>query len=86
MVYLRQQESLPTDVPAVLIIGGKGYTESDLEQVRKSDREVIQKLVDDIRRLRMEFGNRVGCTTQIGNASLALAKSKCNIEPKTEQR
>ena len=52
------------------------YTESELEAERKSNRELVQVLVDDLRRLRIEFGNCVGRTTQIGIASLELAASK----------
>ena len=41
---------------------------------RAKDAELIQMLVDDLRILRIEFGNRVGQTTQIGIASLDAAE------------
>jgi hypothetical protein len=41
---------------------------------RAKDAELIQMLVDDLRILRIEFGNRVGQTTQIGIASLSDAE------------
>jgi hypothetical protein len=42
---------------------------------RAKDAELIQQLVDDLRLLRIEFGNRVGQTTQIGIASLSTAEA-----------
>ena len=44
------------------------------ESARAKDAELIQMLVDDLRLLRIEFGNRVGQTTQIGIASLSDAE------------
>lgn len=44
------------------------------EAARTKDAELIQMLVDDLRLLRIEFGNRVGQTTQIGIASLSDAE------------
>ena len=41
---------------------------------RAKDAELIQMLVDDLRLLRIEFGNRVGQTTEIGIASLSDAE------------
>jgi hypothetical protein len=45
------------------------------EAARTKDAELIQMLVDDLRLLRIEFGNRVGQTTQIGIASLSDAEA-----------
>ena len=45
------------------------------EAARAKDAELIQMLVDDLRLLRIEFGNRVGQTTQIGIASLSTAEA-----------
>jgi hypothetical protein len=39
------------------------------------DAELIQQLMDELRILRIEFGNRVGQTTQIGIASLDAAQA-----------
>ena len=44
------------------------------EAARAKDAELIQRLVDELRILRIEFGNRVGQTTQIGIASLSDAE------------
>ena len=44
------------------------------EAALAEDAELIQRLVDDLRLLRIEFGNRVGQTTQIGIASLSDAE------------
>jgi hypothetical protein len=55
-----------------------GETLQELRQVeaaRAKDAELIQKLVDDLRILRIDFGNRVGQTTQIGIASLSAAEA-----------
>jgi hypothetical protein len=46
-----------------------------VEAARAKDAELIQMLVDDLRILRIEFGNRVGQTTQIGIASLSAAEA-----------
>ena len=51
------------------------------EKDRAKTREVVQALCDDMRRLRIEYANRVGYVTQIGVTSLALAK-QLKIEPK----
>jgi hypothetical protein len=45
------------------------------EVARAKDAQLIQRLVDDLRLLRIEFGNRVGQTTQIGIASLSAAEA-----------
>jgi predicted RNase H-like HicB family nuclease len=45
------------------------------EAARAKDAELIQMLVDDLRILRIEFGNRVGQTTEIGIASLSDAEA-----------
>ena len=44
-----------------------------VEADRAKDAELIQMLVDELRILRIEFGNRVGQTTEIGIASLSDA-------------
>ena len=46
-----------------------------VEAARAKDAELIQMLVDDVRLLRIEFGNRVGQTTEIGIASLSDAEA-----------
>ena len=46
-----------------------------VEAARAKEAELIQMLVDDLRLLRIEFGNRVGQTTQIGIASLSAAEA-----------
>ena len=46
-----------------------------VEAARAKDAELIQMLVDDLRILRIEFGNSVGQTTQIGIASLYAAEA-----------
>jgi hypothetical protein len=46
-------------------------------------RDTCQRLVDDLRRLRIEYGNRLGHTTQIGIASLSLAKERGIIPSNT---
>jgi len=45
------------------------------EAARAKDAELIQQLVDDLRLLRIEFGNSVGQTTEIGIASLSAAEA-----------
>jgi hypothetical protein len=45
------------------------------EAARAKDAELIQRLVDDLRLLRIEFGNSVGHTTEIGIASLSAAEA-----------
>ncbi len=45
------------------------------ESARAKDAELIQTLVDDLRLLRIEYGNRVGQTTEIGIASLSAAEA-----------
>jgi hypothetical protein len=55
-----------------------GEALQELRQVeadRAKDAELIQMLVDDLRLLRIEFGNRVGQTTQIGIACLSAAEA-----------
>jgi hypothetical protein len=52
------------------------YSVRDIyEAARAKDAELIQMLVDDLRLLRIEFGNRVGQTTEIGIASLSTAEA-----------
>ena len=46
-----------------------------VEADRAKDAELIQMLVDELRILRIEFGNRLGQTTQIGIASLSDAEA-----------
>jgi hypothetical protein len=46
-----------------------------IETARAKDAELIQMLVDELRLLRIEFGNRVGQTAQIGIASLSAAEA-----------
>jgi hypothetical protein len=46
-----------------------------IETDRAKDAELIQMLVDELRILRIEFGNRLGQTTQIGIASLSDAEA-----------
>jgi hypothetical protein len=46
-----------------------------VEDARAKDAELIQMLVDELRILRIEFGNRVGQTAQIGIASLSAAEA-----------
>ena len=46
-----------------------------IEAARAKDAELIQMLVDELRILRIEFGNRLGQTTQIGIASLSAAEA-----------
>jgi hypothetical protein len=46
-----------------------------VESARANDAELIQMLVDDLRVLRIEFGNRVGQTTEIGIDSLSAAEA-----------
>jgi hypothetical protein len=45
------------------------------EAARAKDAELIQRLVDDVRLLRIDFGNSVGQTTEIGIASLSAAEA-----------
>jgi hypothetical protein len=45
------------------------------EAARAKDAELIQRLVDDLRLLRIEYGNRLGRTTQIGIDSLSTAEA-----------
>jgi hypothetical protein len=46
-----------------------------VEADRAKDAELIQQLVDDVRLLRIDFGNRVGQTTEVGVASLSAAEA-----------
>jgi hypothetical protein len=46
-----------------------------VEADRVKNAELIQQLVDDVRLLRIEFGNRVGQTTEIGIVSLYAAEA-----------
>ena len=46
-----------------------------VEADRAKNAELIQQLVDDLRLLRIEFGNRMGQTTQIGIDSLSDAEA-----------
>jgi hypothetical protein len=45
-----------------------------VEAARAKDAELIQMLVDELRILRIEFGNSVGQTTEIGIGSLSAAE------------
>jgi hypothetical protein len=45
------------------------------EAARAKDAELIQMLVDELRILRIEFGNSVGQTTEIGIGSLSAAEA-----------
>ncbi len=62
-----------------------GEALQELRQVeadRAKDAELIQQLVDDLRLLRIEFGNSVGQTTEIGIASLSAAEA-AGFKPST---
>jgi hypothetical protein len=62
------------DPKLVIPIGAKMIRDI-YEAARAKDAELIQMLVDDLRLLRIEFGNRVGQTTEIGIASLSAAEA-----------
>jgi hypothetical protein len=62
------------DPKLVIPIGAKMIRDI-YEAARAKDAELIQQLVDDLRLLRIEFGNRVGQTTQIGIPSLSDAEA-----------
>jgi hypothetical protein len=62
------------DPKLVIPIGAKMIRDI-YEAARAKDAELIQQLVDDLRLLRIEFGNRVGQTTEIGIASLSAAEA-----------
>jgi hypothetical protein len=62
------------DPKLVIPIGAKMIRDIYEASLAK-DAELIQMLVDDLRILRIEFGNRVGQTTQIGIASLSAAEA-----------
>ena len=47
-------------------------------------RDLLQELVNDMRRLRIEFGNRTGTTTQVGIASLESAKEQGFVPTNTQ--
>jgi hypothetical protein len=56
-------------------MSGANYARHEYEAARAMDAELIQMLVDDLRLLRIEFGNSVGQTTEIGIASLSAAEA-----------
>jgi hypothetical protein len=58
---------------ACLLLGAD-WAREHYEAARAKDAELIQMLVDDLRTLRIEFGNRVGQTTEVGVASLSAAE------------
>lgn len=62
------------DPKLVIPIGAKMIRDI-YEAARAKDAELIQQLVDDLRLLRIEFGNRVGQTTHIGIPSLSDAEA-----------
>jgi len=64
---------LVKDAAHGFVFGAK-YVQDKYEAARAKDAELIQMLVDDLRILRIEFGNRVGQTTEIGIASLSDAE------------
>jgi hypothetical protein len=61
--------------PKLVIPLGAKMIRDIYEAARAKDAELIQMLVDDLRILRIEFGNRVGQTTEIGIASLSAAEA-----------
>jgi hypothetical protein len=61
--------------PKLVIPLGAKMIRDIYEADRAKDAELIQQLVDDLRILRIDFGNRVGQTTQIGIASLSAAEA-----------
>ena len=61
--------------PKLVIPLGAKMIRDIYEAARAKDAELIQQLVDDLRLLRIEFGNRVGQTTEIGIASLSAAEA-----------
>jgi hypothetical protein len=61
--------------PKLVIPLGAKMIRDIYEAARAKDAELIQMLVDDLRLLRIEFGNRVGQTTEIGIASLSAAEA-----------
>lgn len=46
---------------------------------------LVQGLVDDMRKLRIEFGNRTGTTTQIGIASLGKSEQHGFVPTNTKE-
>lgn len=56
------------------------------EQARKSDREVIQALCDALKAEADARYSEDEPVQPLTESALALAKSQCGIEPKTEQR
>ena len=61
--------------PKLVIPLGAKMIRDIYEDARAKDAELIQMLVDNLRLLRIEFGNRVGQTTEIGIASLSGAEA-----------
>jgi len=55
-----------------------------LEAENAKLRALVQELVNDMRRLRIEFGNRTGTTTQVGIASLESAKEQGFVPTNTQ--
>ena len=60
--------------PKLVIPLGAKMIRDIYEAARAKDAELIQQLVDDLRLLRIDFGNRVGQTTEVGVASLSAAE------------
>jgi hypothetical protein len=61
--------------PKLVIPLGAKMIRDIYEHHRAKDAELIEMLVDDLRILRIEFGNSVGQTTEIGIASLSAAEA-----------
>jgi hypothetical protein len=61
--------------PKLVIPLGAKMIRDIYEAARAKDAELIQQLVDDLRLLRIDFGNRVGQTTEVGVASLSAAEA-----------
>lgn len=55
-----------------------------LETENANLRALVQVLVDDLRKLRIEFGNRTGTTTQIGIVSLRRSDEAGFVPTNTE--
>jgi hypothetical protein len=69
----------------------QGYMKAWVEEVEPLEaenaklRDLLQELVNDMRRLRIEFGNRTGTTTQVGIASLESAKEQGFVPTNTTE-
>ena len=72
---MRDNTSTISTYPVHAWLDGAMDIRDHYEAARAKDAELIQMLVDDLRLLRIEFGNRVGQTTEIGIASLSAAEA-----------